>query len=184
MHQLTYDNGGSETGCQGTGRSWRCLSDCHPLACGAGPAALRALCHHAAGPVSTAQLPHMPAIGAHRSCDWERFATLAGSLRAQGTFRLTSDVIDMSNTRLLALYPAKEWQGSALAPYSGIRMVVVPASACLIPQWRARPQSGTLTWVWAGPNLWNSYSELCMLKHRPVVGREGPTFNMSSLLTL
>ena len=69
MRQWTYDNGGSETNSDGTGRSWTRLSDSHPLACGTGPAVPRALCHHAAGPASTAQLPHRPAIGAHPCCD-------------------------------------------------------------------------------------------------------------------
>ena len=55
-------------------------------------------------------LEHTPAV------IWERFTTLPGSLRAQDVFRLTPDVMGMSNSRLLALYPAKEWQGSALAP--------------------------------------------------------------------
>ena len=78
-------------------------------------------------------LGHTPAV------IWEKFTTLPGSLRAQDIFRLTPDVLGMSNPRLLALYPAKEWQGSALRPQLGIWMVVVPASACLMNTMESPP---------------------------------------------
>ena len=113
MRQWTYDNGGSETNSDGTGRSghvWVIAIHWHVA-----QAQLRL------GPYATMQqalhpllrcfiLEHTPAV------IWERFTTLTGSLRAQDVFRLTPDVMGMSNPRLLALYPAKEWQGSALAP--------------------------------------------------------------------
>ena len=75
------------------------------------------------GPYATMHLTLHPLLNCltgqllvHTPADWERFATFPGSLRAQGIFRFTPDVMGMSNTTLLALYPAKECQESALAP--------------------------------------------------------------------
>ena len=86
MRQWIYDNGGSKTSSHGIGRSWTRLSDSHPLACGTGPAAPRALCHHAAGPASPAQLPHRPAIGAHPCCDWGKICH--SPMKPQGPGRI------------------------------------------------------------------------------------------------